>query len=171
MNFLVISDSHRNINNISKAKERCPQVDAILFLGDGTEDFCDTSSYYGTPLYCVRGNCDFDDESIPYELMLHFDEYAIMMMHGHLHATKVSYEKAAAYAAQKGADILLFGHTHLPTEKYLPKGTLIGGVTLEKPLYVFNPGSIGRICEGFSSCYFGTMRTTPKGVIFGHGEI
>ena len=175
MNFLVIGDSHRRRDNIAEAAKRCLPLDAILYLGDGTDDFDDKYRYLGTPLFCVRGNCDVSSDSseLPTECVLHFDEYTIMMTHGHLYDTSPTYfDKAAARAAELGADILLFGHTHFPLERYLEAGTEILGVTLKKPLHVFNPGSLGRLREGLSPNYFfGTMQTTKQGVIFGHGKI
>jgi len=175
MNFLVISDSHRRRDNIAKAAKRCAPLDAILYLGDGTDDFDDKYSYNGTPLFLVRGNCDFfeNEQDVPSERVLHFEEYTIMMTHGHLLDVEPTYfEKAAARAAELGADILLFGYTHFPLEKYLAAGTEVCGVTIEKPLYVFNPGSIGRLRSdtGFKY-YFGTMSLLGKDVIFGHGTL
>lgn len=174
MNFLILSDSHRKRDHIAQAVKRSSQLDAILYLGDGTDDFDDKYRYMGIPLYCVRGNCDIysSDVELPLELVLHFDEYTVMMMHGHLYDTSPTYfEKAAAHAAKAGADVLLFGHTHFPIEKYLPEATVVDGVPLKKPLYVFNPGCLGRIREDVGYYYFGTMKTTTKGVIFGHGTI
>ncbi|MBR2387213.1 MAG: YfcE family phosphodiesterase [Clostridia bacterium] len=177
MKFLVISDSHRKVDHIKEAVERTAPIDAILYLGDGTYDFDNTERYNGIPLFCVKGNCDFfaGEKSLPDELILNFDEYNIMMMHGDLFdVTPNNFEKAAAHAAKKGADVLLFGHTHFPVEKYLPEGTLLLGEPLEKPLYVFNPGCLGRIAEGVGGhYYFGTMKTIEArgGIVFGHGTI
>ena len=170
MNFLILSDSHRQKRNIDAAVKKAGRTDAIFFLGDGAYDFGLDSTYNGTPLFCVRGNCDvfslFDTNEPPEELFVTFDEYTIMLTHGHLFGVKSSPFAAAAYAAKKGADVLLFGHTHEPLEKYLPAGTEIGGITLEKPLYLFNPGSIG-----MGSLTFGTLCTSKKGLLFSHGKI
>ena len=175
MNFLVLSDSHRKRDHIAEAVRRTPNLDAILYLGDGVDDFDDKYRYLSIPLYCVRGNCDIfsSDKSLPENLLLHLDEYTVMMTHGHLFGTTpTDFEKAAAYAAENGADVLLFGHTHFPIEKYLPEGTLLCGTPLKKPLYVFNPGCLGRIAEGVGGhYYFGMMRTSKSGIIFAHGKI
>ena len=175
MRFLVLSDSHRNRFNIASAVKRMPDCDAILFLGDGIGDFDDTNRFDSHPLWCVRGNCDMfsffnnSSENIPEELILHFEEYTVMMMHGHRFGVKSSLEHAIIYASNANADILLFGHTHTPFEKYLPEGKKIGDITLSKPLYLFNPGSIGQMNSGSYS--FGTMTLTSKGVLFGHGKL
>lgn len=169
MRFLILSDSHRQRRNVESAALRVGNIDAILFLGDGVTDLGYESAYDGIPVFRVRGNCDIFSvigiEEPPEELFLTFDEYTVMLTHGHLFGVKSSPDAAAAYAARKGADILLFGHTHEPLEKYFAAGTEIGGVTLEKPLYLFNPGSIGM---GGS---FGTLSLSQKGILFSHGKI
>lgn len=172
MNFLVISDSHGNRRNVDLAFERIPSLDGIFFMGDGTNDFDDSYRYRGVPLFCVRGNCD-TDEGIPTETTVTLEGYKIMLTHGNLYNIEPTYfDKAAARAANIGADILLLGHTHFPLEKYLPAGSEIGGVTLGKPLWVFNPGSVGRLRSDTGFKYhFGTMSLSDKGVLFGHGTL
>ena len=170
MNFLILSDSHRNKANVEAAVRRSRNIDAILFLGDGLGDLGYEPSFMSVPVFSVRGNCDmFFSGEAEDELILHFDEYTIMMMHGHRFGVKSSFEAAAAHAANAVADILLFGHTHIPMEKYLGAGEEVCGVKLKKPLHIFNPGSIGTADSGHYS--FGTMTLDKKGVLFGHGRL
>ena len=170
LNFLVLSDSHRNRANVEEAVRRSRGIDAILFLGDGLGDLGYEPSYMSIPVFSVRGNCDsFFSGEVEDELILHFEEYTVMMMHGHRYGVKSSYSAAAAHAANAGADILLFGHTHIPEEKYLPEGEEVCGAKLIKPLRIFNPGSIGTMSAGRYS--FGTMTLDKKGVLFGHGKL
>ncbi len=173
MRFLILSDSHRQPKNVKLAVKRAGKVDGIFFLGDGVGDLGYESSYDGIPVFSVRGNCDvfsfFADNEPPEELFLAFDEYTVMLTHGHLFGVKSSPDAAAAYASRKGADILLFGHTHEPFEKYFAAGDEVGGRVLDKPLYIFNPGSIGTFSEGHYS--FGTLTISKQGVIFAHGKI
>ena len=170
LNFLILSDSHRSRANVEEAVMKSRGVDAILFLGDGLGDLGYEPSFMSIPVFSVRGNCDaFFSGEVEEELILHFEEYTVMMMHGHRFGVKSSYSAAAAYAASKGADILLFGHTHTPMEKYLAAGEELCGVPLKKPLHIFNPGSVGTMSAGH--CSFGTMTLDKKGVLFGHGKI
>lgn len=170
MKFLILSDTHRHTENIMRAVKLNRDADAILFLGDGLSDI-DSLSCNGITCWCVRGNCDgfslFSKEDAPDELLHRFGEYNIMMMHGHLHGVKYGYTSAAEYAYSKGADILLFGHTHCPTEKYYPAGSTIGNTVTERPFRLFNPGSAGL---GHPPT-FGTLDITDKGIVFGHGEL
>ena len=93
-----------------------------------------------------------------------------MMMHGHTHSVALGIENAIRYAAQRGADVLLYGHTHIPEERYLPAGTAVGGITLEKPMYVFNPGSLGNPRED-GIPRFGLMQIRAGQIAFSHGNL
>lgn len=52
--------------------------------------------------------------------------------HGHLFGVKSGYERIAEYAADRGADVVLFGHTHYKTLRH--------GTPFSPAL--FNPGSL-----------------------------
>ena len=173
MNFLILSDSHGRAINIERAYERSRELDGIFFLGDGLSDFDDLYRYKNTPLFCVRGNCDlfssFSFGDVKDELILHFEEYTVMLMHGHRYGVKDSLSAAIAHAAKAGADVLLYGHTHVPLERRIEAGEEYCGVTLKKPLYVFNPGSVGTLSAGYFS--FGTLTVRRNGLLFGHGKL
>ena len=169
MTLLVLSDSHGRADNVSRAIDAAGKVDAILYLGDGLRDV----EYICTeaPIYTVRGNCDFFGSwtsDAPYERVISFGEYNVMMMHGHTHSVKDDPEYAIAYAASRGADILLFGHTHQKYERYLKADSTVRGVTLSKPMWVLNPGSIGSSAGGYS---FGIITTRGKDVLLSFGNI
>ena len=73
LNFLVLSDSHRNRANVEEAVRRSRGVDAILFLGDGLGDLGYEPSFMSIPVFSVRGNCDsFFSGEVEDELILHF---------------------------------------------------------------------------------------------------
>ena len=70
-----------------------------------------------------------------------------------MYGVKWGLEKIILAAGSRGADIVLFGHTHLPHESY------------EDGLYIFNPGSISS--SGYS---FGVLMLSEKGVLLSHGS-
>ncbi len=171
MKILVLSDSHGRPDRIRAALARqVPPPDELIFLGDGLADLrrCDTGD---VPVLEVRGNCDafsiFDTSPSPEERIVTFCGLCIMMMHGHVWSAKSGIEEAAAHAAQKGADILLYGHTHRRYEGYIPTGETVGGVELKKPLRIFNPGAAGGYGEGS----FGVVEVRGKDIVFGWGEL
>ena len=172
MTLLVLSDSHGRFDKIKEAFDLNRGVLAVLFLGDGLRDV-ERVDFLHKPVISVRGNCDtfgFFADSLPQEeRMVRFGEYNIMLMHGHRFSVKGSLDTAMAYAARRGADILLFGHTHIRYDKYFAEGTELGGEILKKPLRVFNPGSIGAPREsGYS---FGLIGIRGKDVLTSHGEL
>ena len=169
MTLLVISDSHGKIDRIEKAVALNPNCEAILFLGDGICDL-DRAELLGRPVIAVRGNCDVSSVICePEEQMVRFGEYNIMLMHGHKLGVKGGDDAAVAYAAKKGADVLLYGHTHTRLERYLSDGKIIGDTVLEKPLRVFNPGSLG--APRGSGASFGVIVIRGKDILLSHGEI
>lgn len=170
MTALILSDSHGKADMVARAVRQAGRVDLLLFLGDGLRDLYGLEE--SMPVVSVRGNCDlfsfFGDNSVPEERIIRLGEYTVLMMHGHTAGVKASYVSAAERAARLGADILLFGHTHQRFERYLGEGTELLDLTLKKPLYIFNPGSIGQPREGCPS--FGLMTLRDNGVLLSHGE-
>ena len=88
------------------------------------------------------------------------------MTHGHKYGVKRGIEVAAEAAIRKGADLLLYGHTHVPMEKYIPQGETVGDVILPKPLRIFNPGSLGD-----SEGSFGVIEIRGGSILMSHGRI
>lgn len=113
LRFLVISDTHGVRNPMKKLYEQYPN-DGIIHLGDHIEDarwMLERTN--GHPVYRVRGNCDF---SAPGEdaLLLELGGVKLLLMHGHRFGVKSGYGGALAEAKRQEADVLLFGHTHIP---------------------------------------------------------
>ncbi len=128
--ILVISDSHGNRNFFLRAvQEEMP--DMILFLGDGLGDAKKVANKFPKiPMRCVRGNCDFDS-NVPAEDVLETEGHRIFFTHGNRYNVKSEYTTIAAAAKEKGADAVLFGHTHRLYYTY------------HNGLAILNPGSIG----------------------------
>ena len=171
MKILVLSDSHGAQHRIGMALSLNKDYDAVLFLGDGLGDF------YGTPasgLISVRGNCDMSciweqGMKTPAEQMLTFDGFRFLMVHGHTLSVKSGIESAMKHAYEMGADVLLYGHTHMRSERYFPKGSEFCGTVSDRPMYAFNPGSIGNPRDGAPS--FGVIEIRNGQILFSHGEL
>ena len=129
MLIAVISDSHGNRISIDKVKKRISSADVLLFLGDGEEDLREITEEFKGEVYAVRGNCDFNGK-YPEEMIIEIKGKKIFMCHGHKYGVKYGYNSIYYKGKEIGADIVLFGHSHLPIiEEYY-------GLTL------MNPGSI-----------------------------
>ena len=130
MRILVMSDSHGNKDAILKAAVR-ESPELILHLGDHDRD-CSVieQKHPEIPLRAVRGNCDRSSYG------LDTDEFTIdgkhfFMTHGNIFGVKTGLTSIINNACLRGADVLLFGHTHTPH------------YSINEGISVINPGSIG----------------------------
>lgn len=175
MTVVVCSDIHGRTDRLAALLAQHRRADAFLFLGDGVRDLPDAvlRSEYGS-FAGVRGNCDRLSELLlpeffPEERLLRLGTYTVMMMHGHTHSVKYGADDAIRAAAAQGADLLLYGHTHTPEERYLAAGTQVGERQLQKPLWVFNPGSLGAPRSGSPS--YGIIELRSNGILLSHGTL
>ena len=60
MKVIICSDSHGAFAAAEQVLEQQPEAAAVLFLGDGAEEWDDLHEIYPQiPFYPVRGNCDW----------------------------------------------------------------------------------------------------------------
>jgi putative phosphoesterase len=130
MRILVFSDTHRNIENCLSACRNIMGVDIIIHLGDVKQDADKIEKITGIKTVSVVGNNEFCFERT--EKTLKVCGKTIFITHGHTYGVKSDKTKIAEKTKKLGADIGLFGHTHVPFD-----GTVSGARLL-------NPGSAGR---------------------------
>jgi putative phosphoesterase len=127
MKIAVFSDSHSDVASIIKTIEK-EKPDIVFHLGDHASDTARIKlPPYVNALHTVLGNCDIGD--YPTELLIRLDGRLFYLMHGHTKGVKLGLDRAIASAIEKGADALLYGHTHVPK------------IDFYRNLLVFNPGS------------------------------
>lgn len=166
MEILILSDSHGRAHRIEEALSRqIKRPDAVLFLGDGLRDL-DALVDPSVLLYAVRGNCDFfsPGADVPDERSLFWEGHRLLLCHGHTYGVKGGIGPLLSAGVRMGADLLLFGHTHMPYLERIGAGERIAGVTLERDVYLFNPGSLA---QGS----FGTLHLNGDEVLFSHGVL
>ena len=161
MKCLIFSDSHRNTRNMNEAIARNPDAEVVFFLGDGLSDAELVSSHMdGAAWLAVAGNCDADPSFrgafVPKTDAITLEGQRIVLTHGDLYGAKYGVGGLLALAKERSADLLLFGHTHEPLERYEALGE--GGV------YLFNPGSIG-------AGSYGVLLLTEGAILLSHGKI
>ena len=159
MKILVLSDTHGAFDRVNSILNIHAYFDALLFLGDGLRDI---PEYCRGASFAVRGNCDMFCDCVPTEQSLTFDGMNIFMTHGHTYSVKYGEQQLILAAALKDSDIVLFGHTHIPVERYLPEGYVVGDSTLTRPMYMFNPG---RVRQGS----YGLVQIKNGSVLLSHG--
>lgn len=130
MKFLVASDSHGALARIIEMIMTHPEIDNIIFLGDGDRDIEDLMcAYEGYKYYVVSGNCDHFSQRPDFD-MIDTSKGRILYTHGHRFDVKNGLAKLVLGAKKLNAKAALYGHTHIA------KIDEIDGVLC------FNPGSI-----------------------------
>lgn len=129
MLIAIVSDSHCNRESIERVKKKISVADVLLFLGDGERDLRDICDGFKGDVYAVRGNCDISG-LYPEEQVIELGDRKIFMCHGHRYGVKLGYNSIFYRGKELGADIVLFGHSHLPIIEH------------EAGMILMNPGSI-----------------------------
>lgn len=149
MKILVVSDTHRQHENLEKVIDR-ERPERIYHLGDGEgcEDYVE--AYADCPLEIVRGNCDFAS-SLPGEVVMRVGAHVIMLTHGHYYHVANDTKRLLEVAKEKGADVVLYGHTHVPQ------------LFKEQGITVMNPGSISHPRQGDKRPSYGVIAVDDEG--------
>lgn len=131
MRLLVLSDSHGDIASLQMAIENEHSADAIIFLGDGLNDFeyC-KSRVFDKICVAVKGNCDSFFLNYPKSQTVSFGGKTVFCTHGDLERVKFGPEFLCEKAEASGFDIVLFGHTHKAVTIY------------KNGIHYLNPGSV-----------------------------
>ncbi|MBH0165737.1 metallophosphoesterase family protein [Fictibacillus sp. 7GRE50] len=133
--ILIISDTH-----MPKKGTAFPEpildilskhIDYIFHAGDWTAKSVYEELKTFAPVYAVRGNVDQDSWSstLPDKVLVDIENVKVAMVHGHLGKGRSTPERAYRECQRDGADLIIFGHSHIPFHD--EKGDSI----------LFNPGS------------------------------
>ena len=130
--LLILSDNHGSPEAVRRILTAESDADAVIFLGDGLHDL-EKALTAGPKMrvYSVAGNCDFGALE-PLDGLAAFDSVVLFYTHGHMYGVKYDLDTLAEAAAARGAEVALFGHTHIPLAEQ------------RGPVLLFNPGSCGR---------------------------
>lgn len=144
MRIGLISDSHHAFDRLETALEKLLNegIDLLLHAGDmGTEETLQKLAALAVPSYAVFGNNDynlfalrerFNVEAEPWRVK--HEGLRIKLMHRPL------------YFENDGADLTVFGHTHIPEAK-------LAGKTL-----VINPGEVCGRESGETHCAIAVLK-------------
>ena len=130
MKVLIVSDTHSREQNLAEALEQTGPIDQLIHLGDvegGAEHIRELAG--DAPAAIIAGNNDFFCD-LPNERIFTLGGHRIFMTHGHGYFVHSGTLYLKREARKKGADIVMFGHTHKP---YIEE---------DNELLVLNPGSL-----------------------------
>lgn len=129
MKIMVVSDTHGFIDNFRLAKRKEGKVDVVVHCGDIEGDEGELQEIADCPVYMVGGNNDFFS-GLPRELEFTLGGRKVFLTHGHQYYVSTSGQVITREAMERGATIVMYGHTHRPV------------VEQQKNVLVLNPGSL-----------------------------
>lgn len=129
MKVLIVSDTHGRHSGIEEAVRREKPLDLLIHLGDaeGYEDYI--QSLAECPIETVKGNMDMNVE-LPIDKEIFLENMHVLITHGHCHGVYSTLEQIQTLGLQRGVDVVMFGHTHVPL------------LLEDRMLTLLNPGSI-----------------------------
>lgn len=113
MRIAVISDTHGINKYIIEALVSIEKLDMLIHLGDYVDDGEKISKILGIPITIVKGNGDPHSNYNENEL-IEVKGKKIFLTHGHRDNVVRNLDTLYYKALEMGADIALFGHTHVP---------------------------------------------------------
>ena len=129
MKILIVSDTHRNTDNLEVVLEQEKPLDLLIHLGDieGDEDYIEVLAE--CPVEAVAGNNDFFSD-LPGEREIQIGKYKALLTHGQYYYVNAGTGRIKMEAEAREIDIAMFGHTHRPL------------LEQDNGVVVLNPGSI-----------------------------
>lgn len=150
MKIGIISDTHGDIPSGRKAIKAMGKIDLLIHAGDTYRDAMLLKEVTKLDVVAVKGNTDFDCEA-PSEATINVEGKKIFLSHGDKYNVKYSLDKLYYKALETNSNIMIFGHTHIPT--YVKEGGIV----------FINPGSVSRPRGGSKPSYV-VMNIDEKGV-------
>ncbi len=148
MRILVVSDTHGDIRNLTEAIRTNSSAEVVIHCGDGADELEEAKKMFPNRMFIsVRGNCDLFSQS-PDTQSITLEGKRIFVTHGHLYNVKRDLLNLKFGAKEAQADIVIFGHTHIPLELF------------DDGVYYLNPGSL----RGYGGSYL-SLEITKAGVM------
>lgn len=137
MKIIVVSDTHGNFDSLNKIIIDNIDAQTIIHLGDGQDDAKKLINIYPNKnIIRVMGNCD-NDNRIPTEYEGNIGNKKIFASHGHLYNVKLGLLNIFNQGSIKNADIILFGHTHIPLNIFYNNRYIVNPGSLKNPPYTY----------------------------------
>lgn len=113
MRVLIVSDTHGRHGGLDRALQEAGNIDMLIHLGDveGGETYIDAVA--DCEKHIIRGNNDFFSE-LPREEEFYIGSHKVFITHGHAYYVSLDPEYIREEGKARGAEIIMFGHTHRP---------------------------------------------------------
>lgn len=132
MKIGILGDTHGDRAAIRQVLQLVPPVELWLHTGDHAEDAYLLEKLTGIEVIKVLGNCDFNPKLANVDEILTLEGHKLWLTHGHRYMGHTRIGELAWWAKQLEVDVVVYGHTHVPMNKYYGDKLLV------------NPGSPSR---------------------------
>ncbi len=129
MRILVISDTHRKLENLERLLKTLGPIDMLIHLGDVEGQELIIQDMISCPFYVIAGNNDYFSV-LPKEMELDICGKKVLLTHGHRYLVSQGTERVKEEAVARGMDIVMFGHSHKPV------------IDIDKEITAVSPGSL-----------------------------
>jgi hypothetical protein len=140
----VIADSHNRISDYDLVLQRLNDVEIIIHAGDLVRDATDLGLATGKKVIVVSGNCELSTD-VSSETEIDIEGWELLITHGHQYGVKAGLDRLLNRASKQRADVIIFGHTHIPH------------LATYRKILVLNPGSIA-LPRGGSVATYGIIK-------------
>lgn len=129
MRILVVSDTHGDLTHLDDLLSEDDSFDLLIHCGDICGDEERVRRMVQFAFLGVAGNMDFSG-MFPRDRLIDAAGKKIFVSHGHRHGVYFDTETLGEEAIAEGADIALYGHTHVPE------------IHEQDGIWIMNPGSL-----------------------------
>lgn len=150
MRALIVSDTHKDNRNYYTALERERPLDFVVHCGDAGGEETPLEVAAGCPFYIVSGNLDYYS-ALPPEISINEMGKKILITHGHRYYVNDGNDILKEYAIGEGADIVFYGHTHVPE------------IDEQDEIVIVNPGSLSYPRQDNHRPSYAVMESDRKG--------
>jgi putative phosphoesterase len=112
LRIAVAGDTHGKIEKLTSAM-RMLKPDYLFFTGDFYADGLKLARQLSIKWTGVTGNCDFGQKG-KQEQQINCRGRRFYLIHGHQYGVKRSINSLFYRGQEVGADVVIFGHTHIP---------------------------------------------------------
>ncbi|MBR6468877.1 MAG: metallophosphoesterase [Lachnospiraceae bacterium] len=129
MKVLIVSDTHGYEGNMWKVIYREEPVDMFIHCGDIEHMPTELVKYFDCPVHVVKGNNDYMLR-LPEVDRFEIAGRRVVLTHGHHHNIYRNQDAMFYFGEENHADIVIFGHIHMPI------------IAESRGITILNPGSL-----------------------------
>ena len=129
MKILIVSDTHGHSDKLEFIINKIKPIDMLIHLCDVEDGEYTLSRLVQCEIQVVSGNNDFFS-NYDREKEITIGKYKAFITHGHRYYVNSGSEIIKEEGIRRGADIVMFGHTHVPL------------LEIDRNIVALNPGSL-----------------------------